>query len=544
MRWKASGIRSDDEAAGRPAECQNRGMRFARIVPLGALLLAAAELPGCGSGNNSSSSSPASPTPVQVSVSSPFGNSATSCGVTVPSGTPAPETYGYGAGIQPQVAAVSGSTAVAVWEQDRWSGLGSRGILTARSSDGGATWSTPTALQFSACGGGTGPGAAFDRASDPWLASAGGGVMIATALAFSANGFVQNSFLSTGGSSAVLVARSTDGGVTWSPATALIDDTNPGPTVYFNDRDSVTSDGAGNVYVVWDRLVGTVNGAVTAGPAYLATSTDSGQTWSAKVLYDPGTGNQTLNNQIVILPSGLLLDFFTLISLSTGGATLSVISSSDKGATWSAPVAVGTIVSNGVPNPATGGAPYIRTSPLLAQVAVDPASGAVAAVWQQAFGSATFDGVALSVSTNSGSSWSSATQINGSASVAAFSPTVRYLAGSVLAVTYYDLRDFMSGSMALDTDAWLTESGDGGKTWHEVRIQGPFDLSLAPLAYYGPVGFGATGFFLGDNQGLALMGSSPLPVYAATNGSGGHVYAIQPPDPLTLSSAHVYDELR
>jgi hypothetical protein len=518
-------------------------MRFVRIVPLCVLLLAAYELPGCNSSNNTSST-PA-PTPVQVSAASPFGSSSSSCGATVPGGTTVPETYAYGSGIQPQVAVVSGNTVAAAWEQDRWSGLGSRGILAARSTDGGVTWSTPAVLQFSNCGGGTGPGAGLDRASDPWIASAGNGVVIASALAFSANGFVQNSFLSTGGSSAVLVARSADGGVTWGPATALIDDANqPGPPLYFNDRDAVSSDGAGNVYVVWDRLVGSLNGAITAGPAYLATSTDSGQTWStARAIYNP-SGGQTLNNQIVILPAGELLDFFTLIDLSTGVATLSVISSSDKGTTWSTPVTVGTITSLGVPNPATGGVPYIRTSPLLAQVAVDPASGAVAAVWQQAFGSAAFDGVALSVSTNSGSSWSAPVQINGSAAAAAFSPTARYLANSVLAVSYYDLRDFSSGSSSLGTDAWLAESSDGGKTWHEVRIQGPFDLNQAPPAYYGPVGFGATGLFLGDNQGLALVAGNPLPVYAATSSSGGHVYAIQPQDPLTLSSAHVYEGLR
>jgi hypothetical protein len=47
--------------------------------------------------------------------------------------------------------------------------------------------------------------------------------------------------------------------------------------------------------------------------------------------------------------------------------------------------------------------------------------------------------------------------------------------------------------------------------------------------------------FLGDNQGLALVGSNPLPLYAATTLSAGtHVYATQSPNPLTSSSAHVY----
>jgi hypothetical protein len=160
----------------------------------------------------------------------------------------------------------------------------------------------------------------------------------------------------------------------------------------------------------------------------------------------------------------------------------------------------------------------------------------VAAVWQQSFGSTTFDGIALSVSKDGGTTWSAPTQVNGSKTFAAFSPTVRYLPGGVLAITYYDLRDYVAGSSVLSTSAWLSESNDGGTTWHELRLQSPFDLTKAPQA---DQGFGSA-LFLGDNQGLALVGSNPLPLYAATNSAGGHVYATQSPSPLTSSAAHVY----
>jgi len=132
-------------------------------------------------------------------------------------------------------------------------------------------------------------------------------------------------------------------------------------------------------------------------------------------------------------------------------------------------------------------------------------------------------------------------QVNGAPSFAAFSPTVRYLPGSVLAVTYYDLRDYASGSAVLTTDAWLTESKDG-VTWNEVRLQNAFDLNKAPLAFHGQVGFGTagTGLFLGDNQGLALLAGNPVPLYAATGSTGAHVYAAQPPNPFTSPAVHVY----
>src|SRR5258708_21265093 len=96
-----------------------------------------------------------------------------------------------------------------------------------------------------------------------------------------------------------------------------------------------------------------------------------------------------------------------------------------------------------------------------------------------------FDGIALSVSKDGGTNWSTPKQVNGIKTVAAFSPTVRYLTGSVLAITYYDFRDYVAGSSVLNTSAWLSESSDGGTTWHELRLQSPFDLNKARLARHG-----------------------------------------------------------
>ncbi|HEX4585500.1 MAG TPA: hypothetical protein VH183_11760, partial [Burkholderiaceae bacterium] len=131
-------------------------------------------LSGCGGGYtspSSSSSSGGSPVSAQVSGTSPL--SAT-CGNTVPTGLT--ETFTLGSAIQPQVAAVPGGSVVGVWEQDRWTGIGARAILAAHSTDSGVTWSTPVVLPFSACGGGAGAGATYDRTSDPWITFAGGGV--------------------------------------------------------------------------------------------------------------------------------------------------------------------------------------------------------------------------------------------------------------------------------------------------------------------------------------------------------------------------------
>jgi hypothetical protein len=512
-----------------------------RAFSVATAVFVGAVLSGCGGGFHSSGSTPPSnASPVSVQVSGNASPLSSSCGTTVPTGTT--ETYTLGSGIQPQIAAIPQGAVVGVWEQDRWTGYGARAIMTARSTDSGAAWSTPGVLPFSNCGGGAAAGSTYDRASDPWISFAGSGTVVASALAFSANGFTASGgFSTTGGPSAVLVSRSTDGGSTWSAPVAVWSDANSGTgPFYFNDRDSVTADPSGNVYVVWDRLNST---GTSSAPAYLALSKDGGVTWSSGILYDPLGTNEAFNNEIAILTSGTVLDFFTLVP-STGPASLQVVTLSFSSTGWSAsaPVTVATMQPVGTSNPIPLGTP-IRDSFLLAQVAVDSASGgngAVAAVWQQSFTSSAFDGIALSVSTNSGATWSTPVQVNGVTSVAAFSPTVRYLPNGVLAVTYYDLRNYVSGSSVLSTGAWLTESSDGGKTWHELQLQSPFDLNNAPRADDTRLGFGSTALFLGDNQGLGLVGSNPLPFYAATSSAGAHVDATQSPSPLTSSSAHTY----
>jgi Neuraminidase (sialidase) len=263
-------------------------------------------------------------------------------------------------------------------------------------------------------------------------------------------------------------------------------------------------------------------------------------------LYDPGTNNEAFNNEIVVLPSGVALDIFTLRAPNSN--SLQVVSSADHGTTWTtAPVMIAPITSVGTPNPILAPLPMatpIRDGRLLAQIAVDSGtggSGAVAVVWQQqASAGSTFDGIALSVSKDGGATWSTPVLVNGATNAAAFNPTVRYLPNGVLAITYYDLRDYVGGSGVLSTSTWLSESSDGGTTWHELRLQSPFDLNKAPLANNPLGGFGGTALFLGDNQGLALVGSNALPLYAATTSAGAHVFATTSVNPLTSSSAHTY----
>jgi hypothetical protein len=75
-------------------------------------------------------------------------------------------------------------------------------------------------------------------------------------------------------------------------------------------------------------------------------------------------------------------------------------------------------------------------------------------------------------------------------------------------VTYYDFRNNTADPATLPTDYWLIRSADGGLSWRESHVTGPFDLATAP---------DAEGLFLGDYQGLATAGSVFVPFYARTN---------------------------
>ena len=391
---------------------------------------------------------------------------------------------------------------IGVWQQDRMNNGAARGLGGAVSFDGGGTWARISA-PFSRCSGGNAAnGGDYQRATDPWVSFAPDGTAYQSALALSGGTFAAGSV------NAILVSRSTDGGRTWSnPATLIRDGSG-----FFNDKEAITADPADAryVYVVWDRLVAGNAG----GPTYFARTTDGGASWeAARPIRDPGFGNQTIGNVIVVLPDGTLVNMFNeLTGTTTTVATIRIIRSPDKGATWSAPITVATLQALGVSDPETG--VPIRDAAILPAIAAG-SDGSLAVVWQDArFSGGVHDGIAISRSVDGGLSWSAPLRVNGDPAVPAFIPTVAIGADGTIGVTYFDLRSNTADPNTLPADYWLVTSPDG-VNWSEQHVAGPFDYALAPVA-------GGGAYFLGDYMGLVTVGSTFVPYFGLTTGDAGN----------------------
>ena len=375
---------------------------------------------------------------------------------------------------------------VGVWQQDRWTNGGANGNMAAVSLDGGRTW-TSSFASFSICSGGT-----WDRASDPWVGIAPDGTAHQAALGVNGAGL----------QTSVLVSRSADGGFTWS-IPIVIDRDNLGG----DDKESLATDpnDARYVYVVWDRT------STNPISAWFSRSQDYGMTYEpGRIIYDPGPGGYATANQIVVLPDGMLVDVFVLSSANQ--SNVAVIRSSDHGVTWSTPIVVAADETVGTVDPKTQKS--IRSGAGIPSAAVDPASGAIYVVWSDArFSGRQRDGIALAKSLDGGATWSAPVQVNQATNVQAFTPTVAAGPGGV-AVTYYDFRQDTPDPGSLLTNYWRVVSTDGGATFRETPVAGPFDLLSAPRVTGGIP-------FLGDYQSLTAAGNGFLAFFVAANTGNG-----------------------
>ncbi len=296
--------------------------------------------------------------------------------------------------VEPQ-AAVHGSTAIAMWHQDRRSNGGAHGIGVGYSTDGGASW-TETTIALTACSANTQQTLSnMFRASDPWVSIGRDGIAYASALSFN--------ITAPNNANAVVAGRSTDGGATW-------DHIQPIPGAFFQtadnstDKNSTTADPTKNktAYTVWDTLTlptdnpdDNPHAQAYTGPAYFSKTTDGGKTWSqAKIIINTANRTQTIGNIIVVDPRNDTLYGFTdlIVQPNTpfqgtrSNAQLAFVKSTDGGATWTQPQVIAPFNSLGVIDPNTG--KPARVGDGLESVAIDPSNGKLYVVYES---SAMFD---------------------------------------------------------------------------------------------------------------------------------------------------------
>jgi hypothetical protein len=446
---------------------------------------------------------------------------------------------------------------VTVFQQDRWSNGGAHGLAAGVSANGGATWSV-VPLPFSSCAANASADLQYERASDPWVSFGPGTPANPTkgATAYA----VSISFNQSPGKNGNTVgaAVSYDGGASWQHAQSMHSDSQTGVPVpvpdanfqFFHDKESVTADPTrpGTAYAVWDVLIGP-NMSVEADLhsrsftdfTLFTRTTDFGVTWSPVRVINtsahPSTqNNQTIGNIIVVDPrTGTVYDFFNQI-FNTGtnaagnpdgahGFNVAFQKSTDQGTSWTDAQLISPLLSVGVadPNnvdPRTNQPPAPqRTGDILPAPAVDPQTGDLYVVWQDARFSG-HDEIAISTSHDGGATWSTPKRVSSptgqpafTASVAALDSGTGGVAGRI-GVSYYQFGTTALGSepttyliKEFDRSAVTSSDPDSIDTGVAPATVGETFNSLdAPFAL---------GYFLGDYEALLTSGASFVPVFVA-----------------------------
>jgi hypothetical protein len=253
-------------------------------------------------------------------------------------------------------------------------------------------------------------------------------------------------------------------------------------------------------------------------------TTDGGATWTPPAIIPivPTPNAVPGGGQIRVLPDGTLVNLFDQLPYRPGmeptrPTDVWVILSTDLGDQWSDPIHVAHVDANilkdpdkrcsgdtstkcttdgdcGLSAPCSAQPIGVGKSFVLSSVAVG-ADGALYAVWHL-IESTSSSRIQFVKSVDGGLTWSAPAPV-AVETTQAFLPTLAVSPAGTIGVTYFDFRNDVPGDPALTTDLWFRHSHDGGATWSETHLAGPFDLRSAPLL---------GGYPLGDYFALAPIG--------------------------------------
>ena len=372
---------------------------------------------------------------------------------------------------------------VAAWQQDRRAAGAAFGVAVAVSRDAGDTWRETMLPGLTQCAGGP-----YRLASDPWTAIGPDGAAYVGSLGVDLTGRV---------GTAVVVSASRDGGASWGNpiVVASVD-----PASATLDKPSILADPKhpGRVYAVWANY----QRGLAANYVAFARSDDSGHSWSRPVTVY-GSKGESQNNLLMVLPDGSVVDLFVEESDSREGvpARVAAARSNDGGATWGAPVTVANFQFTVTRDPQTGA--EIRS--IGQDIAATISRGRIYVTWFENHRAGT-SSIWLSTSRDDGVTWS-APQTLVEEAAQAFLPTLAAAGDGRLGIIWYDLRNSSAGP-GLGTEVWCAVSSDQGASWRSRKLDGPFDLRLAPTS--------SLGLFVGDYEGLAGLEKSFGTVYIRT----------------------------
>lgn len=330
-----------------------------------------------------------------------------------------------------------GNTIISATQVGRFFDGGSSNIGWSTSTDSGATWVNGFLPGITTYQGGQ-----YDRASDPAVAyDAAHNTWMISELPL---------YNSAGIGAALLVSRSTDGGLTWqNPVTAV--DENGLDKSWIACDNSTQSPYYGRCYVEWDN---NYNGNLMQ----MSTSTDGGITWGPPMA--PADSASGLGGQPVVQPNGTVV-----VPISANDSGILSFVSQNGGASWSSSVYVADSITHDVNG-------NIRTSPL-PSAEIDGA-GKVYVVWQDCrfrSGCSSND-IVMSTSTD-GLTWSAVTRIP----IDPLTSTVDHFipgigvdkatsgANTHIALTYYYYPVSNCSGDACKLSVGYIASNNGGETW-------------------------------------------------------------------------------
>jgi hypothetical protein len=386
------------------------------------------------------------------------------------------------------------STLVVTSQVGRFFDGGASSTAFATSKDGGATFTSgplPGLTNQPPIGGGsfdrtTDPVVAFDRKHSVWMISSLG--------------------LTDPGplGAAVVVNRSTDGGLTWgNPVTVSA----AGPAADY-DKNWVACDNwtgspfYGNCYHTWDDFG-------DGDRILMSTSSDGGLTWSDPVMTQKRVFG--LGGQPVVQPDG------TVIVPAANAFEKSIIAfrSTDGGQTWGDEVIVSHVREHGEPGD-------LRDGPLPS--AEIGAGGRVYTVWDDCrfTGGCKSNDLVISTS-DDGVNWSDVRRVPIDPVGDEFIPGigVKRDTNGQLGLTYYFYSDPACGGKATDPcqlRVGYVQSNNGGASWSNPQtLAGPFPVTWTPDT--------SQGRMVGDYISTSWVGTKAFGAFAvATQAPSGSVF--------------------